>query len=165
MTPKTRFSKTKGVFVLVAGVKNWVRFEFPSVPENISFARACVAAFASQLDCTLEEIEELKLVISEAVSNSIIHGYGQRPDGVVILEIKLREEKTIDIVVEDKGCGIADVEHALQPAYSSVSDRMGLGFVFMQSFMEDLEVTSEVGVGTRVHMVKSLLPTGEDFGE
>lgn len=150
---------------MVEGVKNWVRFEFPSMPENISFARACAAAFASQLDGTLEEIEELKLVISEAVSNSIIHGYGKRPDGVVTLEIKLREEKTIDIVVEDKGCGIADVEQALQPAYSSVSDRMGLGFVFMQSFMENLEVTSKVGVGTRVRMVKSLLPTGEDFGE
>ncbi len=150
---------------MVAGVKNWVRFEFPSLPENIAFARACAAAFASQLDCTLEEIEELKLVVSEAVSNSIIHGYAQRPDGVVILEIKLGEQKTIDIVVEDKGCGIADVDQALQPAYSSASDRMGLGFVFMQSFMEDLEVTSEVGVGTRVHMAKSLLPTGEDYRE
>jgi len=150
---------------LVAGVKNWVRFEFPSISENISFARACSAAFASQLDCTLEEIEELKLVVSEAVSNSIIHGYGKRPDGVVVLEITLREEKTIDIVVEDKGCGIEDVEQALQPAYSSVPDRMGLGFVFMQSFMEKLEVTSEVGVGTKVRMVKSLLPSGEDYGD
>lgn len=150
---------------MVAGVKNWVRFEFPSISENISFARACSAAFASQLDCTLEEIEELKLVVSEAVSNSIIHGYGKRPDGVVVLEITLREEKTIDIVVEDKGCGIEDVEQALQPAYSSVPDRMGLGFVFMQSFMEKLEVTSEVGVGTKVRMVKSLLPTGEDYGD
>lgn len=150
---------------MVAGVKNWVRFEFPSISENISFARACSAAFASQLDCTLEEIEELKLVVSEAVSNSIIHGYGKRPDGVVVLEITLREEKTIDIVVEDKGCGIEDVEQALQPAYSSVPDRMGLGFVFMQSFMEKLEVTSEVGVGTKVRMVKSLLPSGEDYGD
>lgn len=150
---------------MVAGVKNWVRFKFPSKSENISFARACAAAFASQLDCTLEEIEELKLVVSEAVSNSIIHGYDKRPDGVVTLEIRLGEEKTIEFVVEDKGCGIADVEQAMQPAYSSMSDRMGLGFVFMQSFMEEMEVTSEVGVGTRVRMHKSLLPVGEDFGE
>lgn len=149
---------------MVARVKNWVKFEFLSMSENISFARACAAAFAAQMDCTLEEIEELKLVVSEAVSNSIIHGYGKRPDGVVMLEIKLREEKTIEMVIEDKGCGIVDVEQALQPAYSSVADRMGLGFVFMKSFMEDLQVTSEVGAGTRVRMVKSLLPTGEEFG-
>lgn len=121
--------------------------------------------FASQLDCTLEQIEELKLVVSEAVSNSIIHGYGRGRDGVVVLEIKLREEKTIDIVVEDRGCGIADVEQAMQPAYSSESERMGLGFVFMKSFMEELEVTSEVGVGTRVRMVKSLLPGRDELGE
>lgn len=150
---------------MVAGVKNWVKFEFPSKSENISFARACAAAFASQLDFTLEDIEELKLVVSEAVSNSIIHGYDKRPDGVVTLEIRLGEEKTIEFVVEDKGCGIDDVKQAMQPAYSSVSDRMGLGFVFMQSFMEEMEVTSEVGVGTRVRMYKSLLPVGEDFGE
>ena len=110
----------------------------------------------------MEEIEELKLVVSEAVSNSIIHGYGRRTDGVVIMEIKLREAKTIEIIVEDRGCGIVDVEQALQPAYSSVTDRMGLGFVFMKSFMEDLQVTSEVGVGTKVCMVKSLLPP--EFG-
>jgi len=151
--------------VLTTGVKNWVRFEYPRTSENISFARACAAAFASQLDCTLEQIEELKLVVSEAVSNSIIHGYGKSPEGVVVLEIKLREEKTVDIVVEDRGCGIADVEQAMQPAYSSESERMGLGFVFMKSFMDELEVTSEVGVGTRVRMVKSLLPGKEELGE
>lgn len=148
---------------MVAGVKNWVRFDFPSRPENISFARACAAAFASQLDCTLEEIEELKLVVSEAVSNSIIHGYDKRLDGIVTLEIKLHEEKTIEIIVEDRGRGIADIEQALQPTYSSMEDRMGLGFVFMQSFMEDLQVTSEVGSGTRVRMIKSLLPGREEY--
>lgn len=140
------------------GVKNWVRFDYPSISQNVGFARACSAAFASQLECTLEELEEIKLVVSEAVSNSIIHGYGGREDGVVTLELQLICENTIEILVEDKGCGISDIEQALQPAYSSDPDRAGLGFAFMKSFMDELEVISETDRGTKVRMTKSFIP-------
>lgn len=146
------------------GVKNWVRFDFPSISQNVGFARACSAAFASQLECTLDELEEIKLVVSEAVSNSIIHGYGSSKDGIVTLELKLICENTIEILVEDRGCGIPDVDQALQPAYSSDPDRTGLGFAFMKSFMDELEVTSESGQGTRVRMIKSFISGEEEFG-
>ncbi|NLB17819.1 MAG: anti-sigma F factor [Syntrophomonadaceae bacterium] len=145
-------------------MKNQVKIEFISLPENISFARTCAAAFAAQLDCTLEEIEEVKLVISEAVSNSIIHGYANRLDGVIILELKLLPDKKIELIIEDYGCGIDDLDQALEPRYSSIVNRMGLGFVFMKSFTEDLQVTSEVGNGTRVRMVKTFLPISDELG-
>ncbi|NLV15699.1 MAG: anti-sigma F factor [Syntrophomonadaceae bacterium] len=143
-------------------IKNLIKIEFPSRPENISFARTCAAAFAAQLDCTLEEIEEVKLVISEAISNSIIHGYDNQPDGVIILEMKLLPEKKIELMIEDYGCGIADVNQAMEPRYSSIVNRMGLGFVFMKSFTEDLQVTSEVDRGTKVRMIKTFLPISKE---
>lgn len=144
--------------------RNWVRFQFASIPENVGFARTCAAAFVSQLDCTIEEIEEVKLVVSEAVSNSIIHGYENNRDNFVFVEIKLLANNAIEIMIEDQGRGIDDVDQALQPAYSSIPDRMGLGFVFMRSFSDELEVTSNVGQGTRVKMVKSLIPVREESG-
>lgn len=136
-------------------VVNWVKFQFPSMAANISFARACSAAFITQLDCTIEEIDETKLAVSEAISNCVIHGYHSKPDGIIDLEIKLFPNRVVEIIIEDHGRGIENVEKALQPAFSSEPDRMGLGFVFMKSFTDNLEVCSSPGQGTRVRMVKS----------
>ncbi len=135
-------------------VANSMALEFLSLPENVGLARVAVAAFAAQVDMTLNELEEIKVAVSEAVSNAIIHGYGGAPRGTVRVAVE-RTQAGLVIIVEDKGCGIPDVALAMQPAYSTDPERMGLGFAFMQSFMDDLEVTSEVDRGTRVKMFKS----------
>ena len=135
-------------------VKNYVRFEFSSLPENVSFARSCVGAFASQMDCTLEDIEEIKLVVSEAVSNSIIHGYANDPGQKIEVEVTIYDNGNLEIIVKDYGKGIEDIDQALQPTYSSDSTRMGLGFTFMRSFMDEMEVISEPGKGTSVRLLR-----------
>ncbi len=138
-------------------MKNYVRFEFPSVPENVSFARSCVGAFAAQLDCTLEEIEEIKLVVSEAVSNSIIHGYKNQPHGKVLVMATILDDRIMEIMIEDQGIGIADIKQAMEPSFSSEPGRMGLGFTFMKSFMDELEVVSQAGEGTNVKLQRCFL--------
>ncbi|WP_422393236.1 anti-sigma F factor [Neomoorella humiferrea] len=135
-------------------VKNSMALEFLSLPENVGLARVAVATFAAQVDMTLNELEEIKVAVSEAVSNAIIHGYRGEPSGIVRVAAE-RTTTGLVIIVEDKGCGIPDVALAMQPAYSSDPERMGLGFSFMQSFMDELEVTSEVNRGTRVRMFKA----------
>jgi len=138
-------------------IKNYVRFEFPSLAENVSFARSCVGAFASQLDCTLDEIEEIKLVVSEAVSNCIIHGYENRSNEKIVLMASLMDDRSLEIIIEDYGKGIIDIKQAMEPTFSSDEARMGLGFTFMKSFMDDTEVTSVPGEGTSVRMRRSFL--------
>lgn len=138
-------------------VKNNVRLEFLGIPENVSFARSCVGAFAAQLDCTLEDIEEIKLVVSEAVSNSIIHGYGGNREGKVMIEASLYDNRTIEITIIDYGRGIEDLEQAMRPSYSSDPARMGLGFTFMKSFMDEMEVISKPNEGTSVRLKRSFL--------
>ena len=138
-------------------IKNYVRFEFPSLAENVSFARSCVGAFTSQLDCTLEEIEEIKLVVSEAVSNCIIHGYENRNNEKIVLMASLMDDRSLEIIVDDYGKGIIDIKQAMEPTFSSDETRMGLGFTFMKSFMDDMEVTSVPGEGTSVRMRRSFL--------
>lgn len=133
-------------------MKNYVRFEFQSLPENVAFARACVGAFAAQLNCTLEEIEEIKLVVSEAVSNSIIHGYQNQPDNKVVVMATILEDSIMEIMIEDYGQGIEDIDQALEPTFSSDPDRTGLGFTLMKSFMDELQVTSQPGQGTSVKL-------------
>ncbi|MBO8158690.1 anti-sigma F factor [Thermosyntropha sp.] len=133
-------------------VKNYVRFEFQSLPENISFARSCVGAFASQLDCTLDDIEEIKLVVSEAVSNSIIHGYENNPHEKVVIVVSIMDDNTLEIIIEDYGKGIEDIEKAMEPTYSTDPSRMGLGFTFMKSFMDEVDVISKPGKGTTVKL-------------
>ncbi|MGI6284668.1 anti-sigma F factor [Neomoorella humiferrea] len=135
-------------------VKNSMALEFLSLPENVGLARVAVATFAAQVDMTLNELEEIKVAVSEAVSNAIIHGYRGEPSGIVRVAAE-RTTTGLVIIVEDKGCGIPDIALAMQPAYSSDPERMGLGFSFMQSFMDELEVTSEVNRGTRVRMFKA----------
>jgi len=125
--------------------------EFSSRAENVAFARVTVATFVSQVDFTLPDLEEIKVAVSEAVSNAIIHGYENNPDQVVRLEISIADEY-MELVVIDRGKGIEDIEKALEPAFSTDPERMGLGFSFMQSFMDKFNVQSEPGKGTRVKM-------------
>ncbi|MGB9803504.1 anti-sigma F factor [Desulfofundulus sp.] len=136
-------------------VINQLKMEFLSLPENVAFARVAVAAFASQLDFTLNDLEEIKVAVSEAVANAIVHGYENSPTGIIRVFVTLRETG-VEIKVEDGGKGIADVKKALEPAYSTDPERMGLGFVFMQSFMDRLHVDSGPSRGTRVTMVKNI---------
>lgn len=125
--------------------------EFSSRPENVAFARVAVAAFVSQAEFTLSDLEEIKVAVSEAVTNAIIHGYENRPDRVVRLEMTVAGEY-MEVAVIDGGKGIEDIQQAMEPAYSTDPERMGLGFSFMQSFMDKFEVHSEPGQGTRVIM-------------
>lgn len=136
-------------------IKNEIKMEFTAISENVGITRVVAAAFAAQLDFTLATLEEIKVAISEAVSNAVIHGYGNSGEGTVYMTLRLLD-RAIEIIIADEGCGIADVEQARQPAFSSDPERMGLGFVFMESFMDQLEVWSELGKGTRVRMTKSL---------
>lgn len=143
-------------------IKNQVKLSILSVNENVGFARAAAAAFAAQLDLTLTEIDEIKVAVSEAVSNSVIHGYGNCNDKQSYIELimNLFQDK-LEFTVIDYGQGIADIKAARQPSFSSDPERMGLGFVFMDSFMDELEVISELGQGTTVRMVKMLVPSIE----
>lgn len=142
-------------------VVNSMRLEFLSLPENVGLARVAVAAMVAQTDITLNELEEIKVAVSEAVANAIIHGYGGEPRGWVRVTVN-RSQESLEIIVEDNGKGIADITLAMQPAYSSDPERMGLGFAFIQSFMDEVEVISEEGQGTKVIMRKrlSLNPSG-----
>lgn len=141
-------------------LRNQVKIEFPALPENIAFCRVAVAAFASQLDFTLDELEELKVAASEAVTNAIIHGYQNQPAGMVRVFAGLND-KGLELRIEDDGVGIVNVELAMQPAYSTCEDRVGLGFSFMHSFMDRVEVVSAVNKGTRVKMMKRPKNTAE----
>ncbi|RDV83455.1 anti-sigma F factor [Ammonifex thiophilus] len=134
---------------------NRFRLEILSRPENVGLARVTVSAFAAQLDPTVEELEEVKGAVSEAVSNAIVHGYQGRPDGVVVVEGFL-DGDLLEVHVEDRGKGIEDVARALEPEYTTDPQRLGLGFNFMRFWMDEVEVESRPGEGTRVVMRKKL---------
>ncbi|MDW7673037.1 MAG: anti-sigma F factor [Bacillota bacterium] len=134
---------------------NFVRMELLSCPENVGLARVAIASFAAQLEMTINDLEELKVAVSEAVSNSVIHGYNNQPIGVIRITANLYEE-TLEIIIEDDGKGIEDIDQATKPAYSTVPERMGLGFVFMNSFMDEVIVNSTVNQGTQVILRKLL---------
>ncbi|KYH30134.1 MULTISPECIES: anti-sigma F factor [Clostridium] len=133
---------------------NKMKIEFLSKSENESFARVAVAAFISQLDPTIEELSDVKTAVSEAVTNAIIHGYGHE-NGIVTIESEINDDE-ITIKIEDKGIGIKDLELAMQPLYTSRPDleRSGMGFTVMETFMDNLQVESSEGNGTRVTMKK-----------
>lgn len=134
-----------------------MQLQFASLSENESFARVAVASFISQLDPTMEELTDIKTVVSEAVTNSIIHGYENKPDGVVMISVVL-EDKSVEITIEDKGVGISDVDTARQPLYTSKPEleRSGMGFTIMENFMDTVEITTATGVGTKIRMIKRL---------
>lgn len=134
---------------------NKIKIEFESRSQNEGFARVAVAAFVSQLDPTIEELTDVKTAVSEAVTNSIIHGYENRTDGIVEIEAFLKgNEITISIV--DHGKGIKDITKAREPLYTSRPDleRSGMGFTVMETFMDGIIVESEEGKGTKVVLKK-----------
>jgi len=140
-------------------VKNKIILHFMSRGENVALSRVTIAALASQLELTLNDLEEIKVATSEAVSNAIIHGYQNSPDGMVKLTGILYDDELV-IEVADEGIGIEDIQQALQPAFSTDPERMGLGFVFMQSFMDEVKVDSRVSHGTTVTMRKRIGSAG-----
>lgn len=123
---------------------------------NEGFARACIAAFAAQLDPTLEEINDIKTAVSEAVTNCIVHAY-KESIGKIYITAELCEEGVLRIKIRDTGCGMENVEKAMEPLYTTVGgERAGLGFAVMQSFMDSVRVRSAVGRGTTVVMIKKI---------
>lgn len=136
---------------------NAMKLEFDSLSVNESFARGAVACFAAQLDPTLDELGDIKTAVSEAVTNCIVHAY---PDSIGKIQIKAKLDKgAIEISVRDWGRGIEDVEAAMRPMYTTGgSDRAGMGFTIMESFMDKLTVRSVPGRGTTVVMKKKLAP-------
>ncbi len=126
---------------------------------NESFARTCVSAFATQLDPTIDEISDIKTAVSEAVTNCIVHAYKETTLGNIYITAFLQSDNSIKIKIRDKGCGIANVSQAMEPLYTSGGgERAGLGFAVMESFMDKIKVTSAVGKGTTVTMVKKISP-------
>lgn len=141
--------------------ENNMRIEFDSLSENEGFARVAVAAFVSSLNPNLEEIEDIKTAVSEAVTNAIIHGYGEQVEKIT-LSAKIKD-RTIFIEVQDKGCGIENISKAMEPMYTTRPDleRSGMGFAFMEAFMDEVHIESKVNQGTIVYMNKKINGTGE----
>lgn len=139
---------------------NEMKIVFDSKSQNESFARVAVAVFVAQLDPNMEELSDIKTAVSEAVTNSIIHGY-EGCEGKVTLSCKI-EGRTITIEVEDDGCGMKDVEKAMEPLFTTKPEleRSGMGFAFMEAFMDDLSVVSEVGKGTKITMLRTIKGSG-----
>ena len=136
--------------------ENQVSLTFPSRSANEGFARTAAACFAAQLDPTLEEVNDIKTVVSEAVTNAIVHAY---PDslGRIDLKLRLREDHSLEIVVKDWGVGIPDVEQARAPLFTTGNEeRSGMGFTIMESFMDSLKVRSTPGKGTTVTMRRKI---------
>ena len=136
--------------------ENEMKLEIMSKSSNEAFARIAVAAFVAQLDPTIEELADIKTAVSEAVTNSIIHGY-ENTEGKIRIVARLYENN-VQIEISDTGKGIEDVETAKQPLYTSKPDleRSGMGFTIMESFMDDVKVESIVGLGTKVTMKKKI---------
>ena len=137
---------------------NYIKLEFPSKSSNEAFARTAAAAFAAQLDPTLEELGDIKTAVSEAVTNAIVHGY---PDtlGRIAMRLRIIKGSTLEISIRDWGKGIADVQQAMTPLYTTGGEeRSGMGFTIMGSFMDKLRVRSTPGKGTTVVMQRFISP-------
>lgn len=134
-----------------------MHIQFSALSQNESFARVTVAAFVAQLDPTVDELTEIKTVVSEAVTNAIIHGYEQNPAGIVYISAVI-ENGMIDLIIRDNGVGIQNIEEARQPLFTTKPEleRSGMGFTIMENFMDKVEVESEVGAGTTVRLVKNV---------
>lgn len=137
-------------------MNNEMTLAFDSISENEGFARVAVAAFATQLNPTLEEVADIKTAVSEAVTNAIIHGYRGEVH-TILIRAKLCDQ-TLELWISDEGVGIEDVHQAMEPLYTSRPDleRSGMGFMFMEAFMDQVQVESTPGLGTTVHMTKRI---------
>ena len=137
---------------------NEVTLAFPSLSRNESFIRSAAACFAAQMDPTLNELEDIKTAVSEAVTNAIVHGY---PDAIgdVVLKMRILPGNVMELTVKDHGQGIPDVDKARQPMFTTGGEeRSGMGFTIMESFMDTLTVRSSEGKGTRVTMRRRIVP-------
>lgn len=136
--------------------RNEVKVEFLSRSENEGFARMVAASLVSQLDPTIEELADVKTAVSEAVTNAIVHGYGENR-GMITMQCTLYDD-AVEIIVKDNGKGIEDVEKAREPLYTTnpEMERSGMGFTVMETFMDDMQVESIVGVGTKVTLRKKI---------
>ena len=149
---------------------NEMKLCFQARSENESFARVAVAGFLTYLDPTLEELEDIKTAVSEAVTNAIIHGYDEKETATVYVScIIYRDggEHVLQVVIEDTGKGIADIEKAMEPMFTTRPEleRSGMGFVFMNAFMDDVQVQSEIMKGTTVTLLKRLRRLEEQIDE
>ena len=135
---------------------NYMILEFPSKSANEAFARSAVSCFAAQMDPTMEELGDIRTAVSEAVTNCIVHAYPNEL-GIITLRCRILKDHVLDIVVKDKGVGIGDLQQARQPMFTTGGmDRSGMGFTIMESFMTSLDITSQPGKGTTVHMRRKL---------
>ena len=135
---------------------NYMKIEFPSLSLNEDLARKVVANFVAQLDPTTEELEDIRTAVGEAVANAIVHAYPNTL-GVITICCRILKDDVIDIVIKDNGVGIEEVDRAMMPMFTSTSERSGMGFTIMESFMTSCKVTSKVGKGTTVHMKRHII--------
>ena len=143
------------------GAWNVVKIEFESRSANEAFARSCAACYAAQLDPTLEELGDLKTAVSEAVTNAVVHAYPHEI-GLIRMKLRILEGSELEITVRDWGCGIPDVEQAMEPLYTTGGeDRSGMGFSIMACFTDKLRVRSTPGKGTTVVLRKKISRRGE----
>ncbi|EIJ78745.1 anti-sigma F factor [Bacillus methanolicus PB1] len=138
-------------------MKNEMHLQFSALSQNESFARVAVAAFIAQLDPTMDELTEIKTVVSEAVTNAIIHGYENDPKGIVYISVFI-EDRIVEMTIKDEGVGIKDIEEARQPLFTTKPEleRSGMGFTIMENFMDEVEVHSQPGSGTEIRLRKLL---------
>lgn len=141
-------------------MKNEMRVSFSSVSSNESFARVTIAAFIAPLDPTMDELTEIKTVVSEAVTNAIIHGYERAEDALIYLSCSI-DDNIVEITIEDDGIGIENIDEAIQPLYTPKPEleRSGMGFTIMENFMDKVEIESALGQGTKVRLVKQFQST------
>ena len=138
-------------------VENYIKIFLPALSINEGVARNTVASFVAQLNPSLEELLDIKCAVSEAVTNSIVHGYKYK-QGIIYIGVKYYSDRTVIIEITDKGCGIENVNEAMTPLFTTdtTGERSGMGFAVMQSFMDKLTVRSKIGDGVRIVMTKNL---------
>ncbi len=155
-------SAIEGRRKVIRRYENEMKLEFMSKSNNEAFARITVAAFASQLDPTIEELADIKTAVSEAVTNCIIHGY-EKAEGMVQILARLYDH-TLEIEISDHGKGIEDIELARKPLYTSKPnlERSGMGFTIMENFMDEMQIESVVGMGTKITMRKKISSSEEE---
>ncbi len=138
---------------------NILEVKFPSLSRNESLARSLTSAFVMNLDPTVGELTDLKCAVSEAVTNSIVHGYKEQ-SGIIYMRFEYTADRCVQIEIRDKGCGIEDIAAAMQPLYTTDPDgeRSGMGFTVMETFCDKIRVVSKKGKGTKVVLQKKLSP-------
>lgn len=142
---------------------DYIKLEMQAKSSNEAFARTTVACFAARLDPTLEELEDIKTAVSEAVTNCIVHAYPEEI-GKVWMTVKIKPDNILEIIITDKGVGIADIDKALEPMYTTGGeDRSGMGFTIMESFMDEIKVSSKENEGTKVYMNRKIKGRGNAY--